>query len=159
MNEKPRLRIYTDGGKSYKFRVASFGVWSPEIDYKMTKVVHEVSNNFAELAALIVALRLGLQYRDTHAVEIITDSEYAQLGYTQYMATWHIPSKKNSALWQIIYDLRFQEGADFTVRHCRGHGKGINDSPEDVEGNDVVDKLCTRAIEQYKRLVKTPPAG
>jgi len=144
LNEKPRLRIYTDGGKSYKFRVASFGVWSPEIDYKMTKVVHEVSNNFAELAALIVALRLGLQYRDTHAVEIITDSEYAQLGYTQYMATWHIPSKKNSA---------------FTVRHCRGHGKGINDSPEDVEGNDVVDKLCTRAIEQYKRLVKTPPAG
>jgi ribonuclease HI len=155
---KPSLNIYSDGGMGVKLKVGSSAIWVPSLDYKFSMVTADITNNQAELMAFILALKFGLEHPDKK-VTIISDSEYVLGGYNHWIDDWKemgtFDEKKNADLWQIIYDLKYINGAKFVTRHCRGHKKGTDDSPEDVEGNDVVDRLCTKAVKDYKALVTT----
>jgi ribonuclease HI len=146
--------IYTDGACSLKHKLAAYGIWVPCHEYKEVQVVQDVSNNFVELGAFIRGLRYAMEHPDPDTT-IVSDSMYCVGGYTEWMYNWHIPARPNAELWQVVWDLKENKGAKFTIRHCRGHGKGTNDLPEDVKNNDIIDKMVSGAMqaEIKKKLV------
>jgi ribonuclease HI len=144
------LTIYTDGGASLKHKIAAAGIWVPAVNYSNVLLIENATNNFAELTAFILALQYALKSSDND-ITIVADSLYVLDGYNKNMYSWYpnIDERVNGHLWQVLWNLKETENAKFNTRHCRGHGKGTNDSQEDVENNHIVDRMVSEAMRKH----------
>lgn len=143
------ITIYTDGGSKGNPGPSAwaFVVYKghQRMGSKSSFFKPDGTNNEAELTAIKEALEWAK--RTGEQVSIITDSEYANKGYNQWMQGWkdrhwRTSSKKpvkNRDLWSEIYYLKKETGA--TVEHCYGHSG--------IEGNEAADTLCNVRIEEY----------
>ena len=109
-NSLPSVIIYTDGGCRPNPGPGGWGVVVLRRGTEPTELSgaeEEATNNRMELTAAIEALR---SLEGSHAVELITDSQYLRKGVTEWMKGWRArgwktASKKNVAnrdLWEAI---------------------------------------------------------
>ena len=160
------LNIYTDGGHRKKLGLGAYAYVivdnNNNIIRQDVKVVEEasekVTNNIMELKAVIKALnwiKSNGYNPDDHRLYVYTDSQYVQLGVTEWMPTWIRNNWKNSSnktvenkgLWEILNVLFRFEFKYLHIQWVQGHD--IN------RWNNMVDELCTNAMLNYETSNKT----
>jgi ribonuclease HI len=145
-----KIRIHTDGG--CRSSENNLGAWAAILEYKyhykeISGIEIDTTNNRMELMACIKALQIILM-KDV-PICITTDSQYVQLGMTQWINGWIINDWCNSKgdrienvdLWEVLYGLSksFENEVEFIK--CRGHYTDIM--------NINVDKLVNATMDKY----------
>jgi ribonuclease HI len=138
------IRIYTDGGCSGN---PGPGAWAAIIvrngtETEMAGGEKNTTNNRMELTAVIEALA-SLKRRCR--VVLHTDSQYVQLGITEWLPNWmrrgwktaDRKPVKNADLWRRLHQLSEQH--DVHWRWVKGHAG--------VDGNERADELANRGVE------------
>lgn len=156
------LNVYTDGG----FRKAlGCGAYAFAIIDNSNKVLHSqskaygiddksitVTNNTMEMIAVIKALNWiksnGYNPAD-HRIYVYTDSQYVQLGITEWLANWKRNNwrnasrkpVKNKELWVIMEKLVRFDFPSLHLQWVQGH--------DGNKWNEYVDDICTKRMEKY----------
>lgn len=130
------INIYTDGAcikNGKKNSIGGIGVYFPNSDYPniSKKITFNITNNRAELLAIIEALRI---VKNEDNVIIFTDSEYSFKGILKFNGRF-----KNKDLFDIIDNLIKDRKGKTSFRYVKGH-TGLKD------GNYFADNLATKAI-------------
>ena len=102
----------------------------------------DTTNNRMELQAVIAGLAA---LKERCAVRVVTDSQYVQLGITEWLPNWmrrgwktaDNKPVKNDDLWQRLHELAARH--DVHWRWVRGHAG--------VDGNERADELANRGVE------------
>jgi ribonuclease HI len=137
------VEIYTDGSCTPN---PGPGTCAYAIIEKDTVVRQEIfssedaTNNIMEMTAVVKALEYCLRHHKDSRIYIHTDSQYIQLGISEWLPKWKANNWKTSAkkpvsnkeLWNQIDDLNSQLKVSF--QWVRGHS--------DNKWNNYVDKLC-----------------
>ena len=159
------LNVYTDGSyhSHHKLGAYAFVVThkNDRILYDHVRVVPKgdkrfpngkVTNNTMEMVAVIRALNWlkssGYKPKD-HRIYVYTDSQYIQLGLTEWIEGWKRKNWRNSdrkqvkniELWKQLDQLWSFDFPYLHLQWVKGHA-GI---PMNVH----VDKMCTKAIREY----------
>jgi len=111
-------------------------------------LLEKATNNLAELIAVIKAIELGIS-RELQHIQIYTDSQYVQVGYTDMLDRWSANGWKNSngerlaniPEWEHIKELKALQlgaGHTLTLSWVRGHNGNL--------GNERADYLATRGL-------------
>lgn len=142
--ELPVVEIWTDGACKGNPGPGGWGAWlsSGGRDKELFGGERETTNNRMELTAVIEALA-SLKRRCR--VELHTDSQYVQLGITEWLPNWvrrgwktaERKPVKNADLWQRLQALSVQHDIDW--RWVRGHAG--------IDGNERADQLANRGVE------------
>lgn len=147
-----RIAIYTDGACSkgnggWAYSNLTGGIMGYGAE-------RESTNNRMELRACIEALKDDLVPGWVDLL-LVTDSAYVSNCLLQgWYHSWRRmgwvrgPKKepvKNRELWEELLALIEGRAGAVDWLHVRGHGKGKNDEPNHVIGNDIVDKLAVQA--------------
>lgn len=156
------INIYTDGGfrKKYDVGAYAFTVIDNENniikDYKIAVSSTDsmkVTNITMEMNAVLKALKYinGVKPLENQVFYIITDSQYVQLGITDWSKKWVTNNwktagnkpVKNSDLWKEILDLYYVKCKNITlnIQWVRGH--------DGNQWNEHVDKLCNEAMDNH----------
>ena len=144
------LIIFTDGSSLGN---PGPGGWGGILAYpKLDELIElggtklQTTNNEMELTAIVSALSYAIN-SEAH-VHLYTDSEYSIKGATEWMYgwvknSWKTASKnpvKNQGLWETMYSLIEERGADtISWHHVRGH--------VGVPGNERVDDIARELAE------------
>lgn len=157
------IKIYTDGGYRRKSKLGAYayvilinGVIVKE--YKLAVPQNEgikVTNNTMEMNAVLKALNWlvsnGYKAED-YVVYVWTDSQYVQLGLTEWIHNWKKNGWKNASrkpienkdLWNKLDNLFNNLGKVYksiNIQWVEGHSGD--------EWNDKVDALCNEAMDEY----------
>lgn len=159
------LRIYTDGSykPSLKLGACAFLiVEGDEIVFESAKVFPRkgskinVTNNTMEMLAVLNALNWvksnGFSPKENR-IYVYTDSQYVQLGLTEWINKWRINGWKtasggkvlNKKLWTKLYNLGTKINKEYKylyIAWVKGH--------DGNKYNERADKLCNIAINSYK---------
>ncbi len=135
-----RTVIYTDGAcknNGYNKTKGGIGVYFGDNDLRnVASVINGyVTNNRAELTAVIVALQICLNRNDNY-IEIKTDSEYIVKGITEYISSWkerNWKNIKNIDLWTQLDELNNKLNVKWT--HVSAHSG--------IHGNEMADHFAT----------------
>lgn len=148
------LYVYTDGSTKNNGKrnaTGGYGVFfsDPELSPISVKLQGKVTNNIAELSALVAAFKVILQCRDHYSdVIVYTDSEYSHLALTERYKKWELNGWvsvwkgktepiKNQDLIKTAYGL--YQKSDVTLKHVMAHtGKTDLHSI----GNEIADELA-----------------
>lgn len=138
------VEIWTDGACKGNPGPGGWGAWlrAGTHEKELFGGERSTTNNRMELTAVIEALA-SLKRRCR--IVLHTDSQYVQLGITQWIANWRrrgwktADNKpvKNAELWQRLSELA--AGHDIEWRWVKGHAG--------VEGNERADQLANRGVE------------
>jgi ribonuclease HI len=149
------VEIWTDGACKGNPGVGGWGAWLKHGGTEKELFGGEVltTNNRMELTAVIEAL-LALKRRCK--VVLHTDSQYVQLGITEWLPNWirrnwrtaDNKPVKNVDLWQRLAELRGQH--DIEWRWVKGHAG--------IAGNERADELANRGIELVRQQNKSAKA-
>lgn len=115
----------------------------------------DISNNLAEIAAAINALRHALQY-DIDSLQIYTDSEHVCKGVNEWTLIWRKNNwlksdgmePANVAYWRELNDLRdvlVHRGVSVSFDWVKGHTDALKEH-DTIIGNVVADRLATVAV-------------
>jgi len=139
------VEIWTDGACKGNPGPGGWGAWlrSGTREKELFGGERETTNNRMELTAVIEALA-SLKRRCR--VELHTDSQYVQLGITQWLANWRRRGwktadnrpVKNADLWRRLEVLAAQHEIDW--RWVKGHAG--------IDGNERADALANRGAER-----------
>jgi len=151
------IKIYTDGGykPSIKIGAIAFLILKEGkllIEYNRTFNEAELSNNKMEMMAVIKALnwlRSNGNKLKGYRVYLYTDSQYVQLGITEWLTKWKKDNWKNSRgkpvknkiLWLTIDNLIQTEFSSLHVNWIEGHNGD--------RYNERVDELCTISMKSF----------
>lgn len=140
----PRIEIWTDGACKGN---PGPGGWGALLRYgdrekELFGGERHTTNNRMELTAVIEAL-VSLKRHCT--VTLHTDSQYVQLGITEWIPNWirrgwktaDRKPVKNADLWQRLHELAARH--DVHWRWVKGHAG--------VDGNERADELANRGVE------------
>ncbi len=138
------VEIWTDGACKGNPGPGGWGAWlkSGGHEKELFGGEAQTTNNRMELTAVIEALA-SLKRRCR--VELHTDSQYVQLGITEWLPNWvrrgwktaDRKPVKNADLWQRLHALSLQHEIDW--RWVRGHAG--------ISGNEHADQLANRGVE------------
>jgi ribonuclease HI len=155
------LNIYTDGGHRKKLGLGAYAYVildnNNHVIAEHVRVIEEkdekITNNIMELKAVIKALNWvksnGYSPED-HRIYVFTDSQYVQLGITEWMSVWIRKNWKNAAgkevenrdLWETLNKLFFFDFKYLHIQWIQGHNES--------KWNNLVDELCTNAMLSYE---------
>lgn len=155
------LNIYTDGGFRSKYKVGSYAyvvINNETIVREFKKPVvssnleDKVTNITMEMKAVIEALKyINSNFSTNDAIYILTDSQYVQLGVTDWSNKWRINGWKNAKgktienydLWRELLDLYYVKNKNFkiNIQWVRGH--------DGNRWNEYVDKMCNDAMDYH----------
>jgi ribonuclease HI len=140
----PTVEIWTDGACKGNPGPGGWGAWlkSGNHEKELFGGEPQTTNNRMELTAVIEALA---SLKKRCRVELHTDSQYVQLGITEWLPTWvrrgwktaERKPVKNAELWQRLHTLSLQH--DVRWRWVRGHAG--------IAGNERADQLANRGVE------------
>ncbi|MFO0145290.1 MAG: ribonuclease HI [Betaproteobacteria bacterium] len=149
------VEIWTDGACKGNPGVGGWGAWLKHGGTEKELFGGEAltTNNRMELTEVIEAL-LSLKRRCK--VVLHTDSQYVQLGITEWLPNWMRRNwrtadnkpVKNVDLWQRLAELRSQH--DIEWRWVKGHAG--------IAGNERADELANRGIELVRQQGKNAKA-
>lgn len=136
------ITIYTDGACKGN---PGLGAWAATLEYQQHKkeiagIVENTTNNQMELTAVIEAL--SCIKHPGSVVLLYTDSQYVQLGITEWIHGWkrrQWKKVKNIDLWQKLDNLASQH--NITWKWVEGHAGN--------PGNEYVDMLCNIEIKKF----------
>lgn len=158
------IKIYTDGGYRRKSKLGAYAyvIFVNNILVKEYRIaIPEVSggvkvtSNTMELNAVIKALNWltsnGYKAQE-HVIYIWTDSQYVQLGLTEWIHNWKKNGWKNASrkpvenkdLWNkldILFNNLGKIYKSINIQWIAGHSGD--------EGNEKVDALCNKAMDEY----------
>ena len=160
------IKIYTDGGYRRKSKIGAYSyvtLIDDIIDKKESMAVPEinglkVTNNTMELQAVIKSLSqlnwyMSNGYKTNNCIVYLwTDSQYVQLGLTEWIHNWKRNGWKNASnkpihnkkLWIELNEL-FEKLNKFyksiNIQWVEGHSGD--------KWNDEVDKMCNNAMDNY----------
>lgn len=112
------------------------------------------TNQTAELKALLNALKMSISKAKKKDIIVITaDSSYAIRGLYEYVHAWKKNGYKNSKnqiienydIWMEIFNKR-ELFDNIYFRHVKSHTKNEG---EIFKYNDIVDKMCTKSIQDF----------
>lgn len=139
-----RVEIFTDGACKGNPGPGGWGVWlkSGGHEKELFGGEAQTTNNRMELTAVIEALA---SLKKRCRVELHTDSQYVQLGITEWLPNWvrrgwktaERKPVKNADLWQRLNALAGEHDVDW--RWVRGHAG--------IDGNERADQLANRGVE------------
>ncbi len=142
------VEIWTDGACKGNPGPGGWGAWmrSGTHEKEIFGGARDTTNNRMELTAVIEALST---LKRRCRVILHTDSQYVQLGVTQWLPTWirrgwktaANQAVKNADLWQTLAQLAGRHDIDW--RWVRGHAGNA--------GNERADELANRGVEQVLR--------
>ena len=142
--DAPRIEIWTDGACKGNPGPGGWGALLRYGDHEKELFGGErlTTNNRMELMAVIEAL--SSLKRRCHVV-VHTDSQYVQLGITEWISNWirrgwktaDRKPVKNADLWQRLNELAARQ--DVHWRWVKGHAG--------VDGNERADELANRGVE------------
>lgn len=151
------VEVYCDGACSSNGTEGAVGGWAYKIDlgegYYVTSYgsVVGTTNQRMELTAVIGALnRILRDLRNVDCIIVYSDSAYVVNCFNQnWMAKWkkngwrnsNLQLVKNKELWEKLDGL-VQKFKKVEFRKVKGHSGN--------HGNELVDKLAKKAIEEYK---------
>jgi ribonuclease HI len=125
-DERPRIRIYTDGGADPNPGPGGWGavLIHPQKTRELSGGHPDTTNNRMELTAAIEALKALTR---PCVIDLYTDSQYLQHGIENLAHKWAMNGWRDSKgepvingdLWQELYELRKQH--DITWHWVRGH--------------------------------------
>lgn len=150
------INIYTDGG--CRENPGTLGAWAfVVVDQEghemfrksgpLTSKASDMTNNKAELQAMLEAMKWVNLYYPDYKTTITTDSEYVKKGVNEWLSgwkkkNWRTSNKgkvKNQALWKAIdKELAFN---NFTVNWIKGHANH--------KWNEIADQLCNEEMDNY----------
>lgn len=158
-----KVRIYVDGAaKPTNTEVKWAGGWAFIVyNEDETELIKKVSgsligtNNISELIAIIAALNYSVGAKFSQIV-IVTDSQYCIQGITDWIDDWKTNNwmtaagtpVKNKIQWETIQRLIDQltrNNQSLEWEWVKGHSGNL--------GNDLVDKLASKAAENFKKEV------
>ncbi len=138
------VEIWTDGACKGNPGPGGWGAWlkSGAHEKELFGGERQTTNNRMELTAVIEALA---SLKKRCRVELHTDSQYVQLGITEWLPNWirrdwktaDRKPVKNADLWQRLHALSQQHDIDW--RWVRGHSG--------IDGNERADQLANRGVE------------
>ncbi len=138
------VEIWTDGACKGNPGPGGWGAWLKSGGHEKELFGGErlTTNNRMELTAVIEALASLKRHCQ---VQLHTDSQYVQLGITEWLPNWvrrgwktaDRKPVKNADLWQRLQALSQQHDIDW--RWVRGHAG--------IEGNERADELANRGVE------------
>jgi len=147
------VEIWTDGACKGNPGPGGWGAWlkSGGHEKELFGGDPQTTNNRMELMAVIEALA-SLKRRCR--VELHTDSQYVQLGITEWLPNWvrrgwktaDRKPVKNADLWQRLLALSLKHDIDW--RWVRGHAG--------IDGNERADQLANRGVELALRQGERP---
>lgn len=151
--EAHSVEIWTDGACKGNPGPGGWGAWlkSGGHEKELFGGDPQTTNNRMELTAVIEALA-SLKRRCR--VELHTDSQYVQLGITEWLPNWvrrgwktaDRKPVKNADLWQRLLALSLKHDIDW--RWVRGHAG--------IDGNERADQLANRGVELALRQGERP---
>lgn len=145
------IKIYTDGGCSgnpgpggWAYLIIMQTFQGDKIIARNKGAVKDTTNNRMELIAVIEALRDLSSMNVPRNVTVYTDSQYVQLGISEWITKWKRKSwktsdktpVKNKELWIELDSLR--EGFSIKWEWVKGHAGN--------EYNELCDKMTQEAI-------------
>lgn len=156
------LNIYTDGGYRRQLGLGAHAYVivdnSGKILQRHVKVHVEgnsvnVTNNTMEMMAVIKALnwtKSNGYNPEAHRIYVYTDSQYVQLGLTEWLPNWkrnnwrtsNRKPVKNKPLWMTLDKLWTFEFPYLHLQWTQGH--------DGNKWNEEVDTMCTNAMLNYK---------
>jgi ribonuclease HI len=137
------VHIYTDGACKGNPGPGGWGAWLRHGEHEKELFGGEraTTNNRMELTAVIEALA-SLKRRCR--VVLHTDSQYVQLGITEWLPNWGAAGRpptakpvKNADLWQRLQELAARHDVEW--RWVKGHAG--------IDGNERADELANRGVE------------
>lgn len=130
MEKIQKIKIYTDGAFSGNRQSGGWGVYIPDLNFRMVGNENNTTINRMELTAALKALEYINKIFDNIFVEIYSDSMYLvggmELGWSKEI---------NQDLWKKLDYYKNNTNVKFI--HIPGHA-GINE-------NEIVDKLAVKA--------------
>jgi ribonuclease HI len=124
-----------------------------------------VTNNRAELQAMLEALKLIEQHRLTQAW-VYSDSQYVVQGINQYLPNWvnagwvkrDGDTLVNQDLWQALNTqlAKVHTQCVLTIEWIKGHASRLSELDYDLLGNQLADRLATAGIMQARCGYHTP---
>lgn len=155
------IKIYTDGSARNNGQKNSEGGYGVAVFNEQNELIHiyseqciHITNNQAELKAILYALQLARTlYKDKICI-IYSDSAYCVNICNNWIYTWAknnwINSKKqqieNIHLIQSLYNYLTIDFFNCQVCKCRGHSNEI--------GNEIADALATNNRKKFKQLLQ-----
>ena len=161
------LNIYTDGGYRDTLKLGACGyiivensgneinrkVFVFEKDNPSFPSTFEVTNNTMEMVAVIKSLnwlKSNGYNPQNHRIYVYTDSQYVQLGLTEWIINWKRNNWKNASkklvknkeLWIVLDNLWSFDFPYLHLQWVQGH--------DGNHYNEEVDKMCTNAMLTYK---------
>lgn len=156
------LNIYTDGGFRRNLKCGAYAYVIVDNSGKILKEhvkVHSindskvhVTNNTMEMLGVIKSLNWiksnGFN-PNNYRIYVYTDSQYVQLGITEWLANWKRNNwktasrkpVKNKELWVILEKLTRFDFPSLHLQWTQGH--------DGNKWNEYVDKLCTKTMKEY----------
>lgn len=157
------INIYTDGGFRPKYKIGAYAyiilsggqIVNSECEAVILQPEMKVTNITMEMTAAIKGLETLLAKQEDGKgkhVYLITDSQYVQLGLTEWYTRWRTNGWRgangkrvqNLEKWKKLYKLYMKvkkQYSSMTVQWTRGHS---ND-----EFNNQVDRMCNVAMDEY----------
>jgi ribonuclease HI len=152
---KKQLEIWSDGGKRKEIASWAFCLYSPDIE----KVIYEKrgcitgTSQQGELSAGLYALefvsnRFTIKQLASMDITLYSDSQYMVKGLNEWLWGWKNKGWKGSSMkiiknvdyWKKLDTLKLQMPS-VKFKWIKGHAG--------IEMNEYVDKLCTKALEDY----------
>lgn len=156
------LRLYSDGGFRPKYKIGAYGyviVEGNDVIHTQAKAYdateeRKVTNNTMELKGLIEGYKdlLNRNVGNEDILYVILDSQYVQLGITEWSKNWMQNRWRNSSnklvknvnLWQKVTRLHKKIEEKFKIVHVQWvESHGTN------EYNNLADKLCNDAMDDF----------
>lgn len=144
------IEIYIDGACSGNPGKSGYGIvlLFPTGDkIEVSEFIPSATNNQAELAAAIAALRLLPDELDGFKIKVFSDSNYIVKGITEWLKDWKendwVTKRgplKNKPMWEELENIC--EGKDIEWSWVKGHS--------DNEYNSRCDELATAAVKDGK---------
>lgn len=149
-----KILIWTDGACRGNQNENNLGAWAALLKYKnYYKEIYDIelntTNNRMELMACIRSLQIVLM-KDV-PICVTTDSQYVQLGMTQWINRWIVNDWCNTKgdrienvdLWKTLYELSKSFKNEVEFIKCKGHYTDIM--------NISVDKLVNATMDKFLR--------
>lgn len=151
--ERDRVRVYTDGSckpARNGENIAGIGVfWAAECPLNVSdKYVGQQTNNRAEIAAVIAAVRVAIQH-GVHKLLVVTDSEFTINCMTKWVPKWRLngwklANKRSVECRDVIEQLDrliIDSGIDLKWQHVAAHSGD--------DGNCQADLLANAGADQW----------